>query len=468
VKFFEARTYTTIAVGSIERTVLQRFGFISSVAGLAAMAAGILVLVGWLMGIRILTSVIPDYATIKVNTALCFVLAGLSLWLLRRSSVQPIAFHPNQGRLGQVCALLVGFVGLLTIGEYCLRRNLGIDEAFLHDVWTDAQISPPGRMSIATAFGFFVIGSSLFFLGRKKIDDVIASQILAVSGLIAGVFACLGYVYGIQAQHIISAYTTIAVHTASIVVILCVAILLARPDHGVISALTSSHGGRQIALLSLPLSLALAFLVGWLQLKGQRAGLYGTEFGLALSATCNVILFTIPVWLSTRSLNRRSAQSAQLVGANEKLQSLLNEPKQVSIVATNPEGLITIFNRGAEQILGYTSEEVVHKQSPTILHLESELIGRGRELTEELGEPVEGFNVLVEKARIGQYEEREWTYVRKDGRALRVNLVVTASRSANGAITGFLGVATDITAKTERELKESPHLPSVCGRTRTG
>jgi PAS domain S-box-containing protein len=450
VKFFEARMNTTIAVGSIERTVPQRLGFISSVAGLVAMAAGILVLFGWLMGIRTLTSLIPDYATIKVNTALCFILSGLSLWLLRHSSVQPVAFHPNQGRFGQVCALLVGLVGLLTIGEYCLRRNLGIDEAFLHDIWTDAEISPPGRMSIATAFGFFVIGSSLFFLGRKKIDDVIASQILALSGLIAGVFACLGYVYGVQAQHIISIYTTIAVHTASILVILCVAILLARPDHGVISALTLSHGGKQIALLILPFSLTLAFLVGWLQLKGQRAGLYGTEFGLALFATCNVILFTILVWLNTRSLNRRSTQSAQLVGANEKLQLLLNEPKHVSIVATNTEGLITVFNRGAELMLGYTSEEVVHKQSATILHLESELIGRGRDLTDELGEPVEGFNVLVEKARVGQYEEREWTYVRKDGRALRVNVVVTASRSANGNITGFLGVATDVTCGNER------------------
>jgi PAS domain S-box-containing protein len=222
---------------------------------------------------------------------------------------------------------------------------------------------------------------------------------------------------------------------------------LARPDHGVISALTRSHGGRQIALLILPLSLALAFLMGWLQLKGQRAGLYGMEFGLALFATCNVILFTIPVWLSTRSLNRRSAQSAQLVGANEKLQLLLNEPTQVSIVATNTEGLITVFNRGAEQMLGYTSEEMVHKHSPTILHLESELIGRGRELTEELGKPVEGFNILVEKAGNRQYEEREWTYLRKDGKALRVNLVVTAARDTDGAIAGFLSVAVDISAR---------------------
>jgi PAS domain S-box-containing protein len=411
------------------------------------------------LGIRTLTSLVPEYATIKVNTALCFILAGLSLWLLRHSSVQPVAFHPNQGRFGQVCALLVGFVGLLTIGEYCLRLNFGIDEAFLHDIWTDIRISPPGRMSIATAFGFFVIGSSLFFLGRKKIDDIIASQILALSGLIAGLFACIGYVYGVRGEHTIALYTTMAVHTASVLVILCLAILFARPDHGVISALTRRHGGRQIALLILPLSLTLLFLIGWLQLKGQRADLYGTEFGLALFATSNLILVTILVCLSIRSLNideqkragaldrRVAEQTAQLTGANEKSQPVLNEATQVSIIAMDTEGQITVFDRGAEQMLGYASEEIVHKLAPTILHLESELIARGRELTEELGKPVEGFNILVEKARSGRYEEREWTYVRKDGKPFRVNVVVTASRNKNGEIAGFLGVATDIPAR---------------------
>jgi PAS domain S-box-containing protein len=456
VKFFQARTNTTTlhGLGSIEPAVLQRYGLISSVTGLVAMTAGILVLVGWLMGIRTLTSVIPDYATIKVNTAFCFVLAGLSIWLLRRSSVQALAFHPNQGRFGQLCALLVGFIGLLTIGEYCLRRNFGIDEAFLHDIWTDARISPPGRMSIATAFGFFVVGSSLFFLGRKKIDDVIASQILALSGLIVGVFACLGFVYGIQGQHSISLYTTMAVHSASVLIILCLAILLARPDHGVVSALTRRQSRKPIALLILPLSLTLPFFIGWLQLKGERAGLYGTEFGLAIFATSNIILFAILIWLCTRSLNiddqRRARHdlehhvaepSAQLAEADGISQAVLDTARQVCIVAMDTEGLITVFDRGAEQMLGYASDEIVHKQLLTILHLESELIARGRELTEELGKPVEGFNILVEKARIGRYDEREWTYVHKDGRTFRVNVVITASRHKNGDIAGYLGVA---------------------------
>ena len=54
-------------------------------------------------------------------------------------------------------------------------------------------------------------------------------------------------------------------------------------------------------------------------------------------------------------------------------------------------------------------------------------------------------------AKAGKFERREWTYLRKDGRHLTVNLVVTAVRNISGEITGFLGVAEDI---SERKLSE--------------
>ena len=168
-------------------------------------------------------------------------------------------------------------VGLLTLAEYSLRVNLGIDEALIRDIWTDIRVSPPGRMSMATGFGFFMLGSSLFFLGRKRRDDIIASQILALSGLIAAVFAFFGYFYGVQGPYVISFYTSMGVHTASIFVILCAATLLARPDRGAISTLTSRQSGGQMAGLILPMALTLPFLFGWLQLKGEQAGLYGSE-----------------------------------------------------------------------------------------------------------------------------------------------------------------------------------------------
>jgi hypothetical protein len=148
-----------------------RRGFLTKIAVLIAVTLGSMVLAGWLWGIRPLTSLIPNYAAIKPNTAFRFVVGGLSLWLLRLPSIRANSAHPINPRWGQICAFRVAFVGLVTLGEYCLKLNFGIDEMLLRDAWTDLRVSPAGRMSMATAFGFFMLGSSLFFLGRKNSQD---------------------------------------------------------------------------------------------------------------------------------------------------------------------------------------------------------------------------------------------------------------------------------------------------------
>jgi hypothetical protein len=51
-------------------------------AGIFAIASGIIVIAGWVFHIEILKSVFPGLATMKFNTALCFILAGAALILL--------------------------------------------------------------------------------------------------------------------------------------------------------------------------------------------------------------------------------------------------------------------------------------------------------------------------------------------------------------------------------------------------
>ena len=153
---------------------------------------------------------------------------------------------------------------------------------------------------------------------------------------------------------------------------------------------------------------------------------------------------------------RVAERTRDLVSAREGLQAVLDAATQVAIIATDTEGVITVFNRGAEQMFGYTPEELIGKKTTAIFHVEEEVIARGRELSAELGQTVEGFDVFVEKARRGEREAREWTYVRKNGTRLPVNLMITASRDGDGAITGYLGIATDITARnrTEKALRD--------------
>ncbi|MBU1041317.1 MAG: PAS domain S-box protein [Proteobacteria bacterium] len=147
---------------------------------------------------------------------------------------------------------------------------------------------------------------------------------------------------------------------------------------------------------------------------------------------------------------RAEADSAKLAG-------LVNAASQVSIIATDNEGLITVFNHGAENMLGYSADEMVGLHTPEIIHLGPEVMAYGEELSQRLGRSLEGFDIFVALAREGGYDVRQWTYVRKDGSHVPIELVVTAICDRHDSIIGFLGIGVDISARlaAENALRES-------------
>ncbi|MFO0888779.1 MAG: PAS domain S-box protein, partial [Isosphaeraceae bacterium] len=155
-------------------------------------------------------------------------------------------------------------------------------------------------------------------------------------------------------------------------------------------------------------------------------------------------------------VERRRAED-ELKQVNAQLHAVLNASAQVSIIATDPEGLITVFNSGAERMLGYSAEEMVGKATPVMIHDLEEIRLHSERLSDELGMSVGGFSSLVERARRGGHDVGEWTYVRKDGTRLTVLLAVTAVCDAEGRTNGFLGIAIDLTdrQRAERRLQFS-------------
>jgi PAS domain S-box-containing protein len=138
-----------------------------------------------------------------------------------------------------------------------------------------------------------------------------------------------------------------------------------------------------------------------------------------------------------------------------QLEAIVDASTQVAIISTDLQGVITLFNTGAEQMLGYAAEELVGLQTPERFHLESEVLLRAGQLSRETGRQISGFDAFVEYARQGRHDSREWTYIRKDGTHLTVRLAVTAIRDCDNTLKGFLGVATDVTRarNAERELR---------------
>jgi PAS domain S-box-containing protein len=160
-----------------------------------------------------------------------------------------------------------------------------------------------------------------------------------------------------------------------------------------------------------------------------------------------------------RRVRERTAELEQATGTvaetRAKFQAVLDAASEVSIVATDTKGTITVFNTGAERMLQYSAEEVTGVLKLHMIHLESEWLDRSVVLTQQLGHPVQGFDVFSEPVRLGNFDQREWTYVRKDGSTLDVRVSVTALRNPDGSLQGFLSVATDITAAKflEHELR---------------
>jgi len=158
-------------------------------------------------------------------------------------------------------------------------------------------------------------------------------------------------------------------------------------------------------------------------------------------------------WISQEL--ERSLHNERIGTLNEWRQVLLDSTN-LSIIATDQDGLIVTFNRAAERMLGYEANEVVGHCTPAIFHDYEEVVARAHSLSEELGRVVvPGFDVFVANARQNIAEEREWSYIRKDGSRFPVLLSVTAVKNAEGESRGFLGMAVDISQHKALEAQAS-------------
>lgn len=162
-----------------------------------------------------------------------------------------------------------------------------------------------------------------------------------------------------------------------------------------------------------------------------------------------------------RDVTLEKQKQEELFNTSTDLKALLNAT-EFSIVSSGLDGVINQFNKGAETMLGYKAEDVVGKITPEIFHLKEEVIKRAQDLSEEFGITIEpGYDTFVYKAReLGIADLQEWSYVRKDGTTFPMQLSVSAIKNSYGDITGYLGIAKDITneKEAERNLIESNTL----------
>jgi signal transduction histidine kinase/AmiR/NasT family two-component response regulator len=179
----------------------------------------------------------------------------------------------------------------------------------------------------------------------------------------------------------------------------------------------------------------------------------GSRFPAVVSVTAlrdaqnNIIGYLL---IGTDNTARKLAENALLqVGA---LQSAIFNSAMFSKIATDANGVIQIFNVGAEHMLGYAATDVVNKITPADISDPQELVVRAKALSYELSTPITpGFDALVFKASRGIEDIYELTYIRKDGSRLPAVVSVTALRDEKNTIIGYLLIGTDNTARKQAE-----------------
>ena len=126
------------------------------------------------------------------------------------------------------------------------------------------------------------------------------------------------------------------------------------------------------------------------------------------------------------------------------------------VISADPQGLIEMFSRGAEVLLGYKATEVIGRLSVLALHDAAEVRARAAELSVELGREIApDFEVFAHRAReTGTPEERDWLLLRSDGVQVPVRVSTTAMRDRRGRVTGYLSIASDLTERRRAEARE--------------
>ncbi len=370
---------------------------VARIASRIVILVGGLVLIGWQLDLWWLKSLMPGAATMKANTAICFVLAGISLKLSSRQRQTTL-----MARIATGCAVAIILIAFLTICQYIFWWDFGIDELLFRDPAAVAT-SHPGRMGINTALGFSFTGAALWLIERHerrspkqqhqvRIDRTTIGQILTVVAGAIALQSIVGYAYDVRVFYGFSAVTSsMALHTALSLGILCVGILALTRERGFMRALTSDLIGSDVARRLIPQAILVPLFIGWLILRGVQANLYDPNFALSLMSLSMVAISLGLIRQNAGMLNRVDYDRQHI---QAKVEQQLGEIE--AIYRSTPIGLSYIssdlkFIRINEQLaqinglsvsehIGRTIREVLPEMADTIESIYRQVI--------ESGEPI--------------------------------------------------------------------------------
>lgn len=290
-------------------------------AGIATIAISLIVLFGWVFDIALLKTMIPDYVSMKLNTALCFLFTATILILFLKN---------KRYKLTIFLSLTLTIFSFASLSQDIFGFNLGMDQLLIIDFDAiDKGETSPGRPSPTTSLCFFLFG--LVFIAFHMANfraQKMGQYALHLITLIAFI-AFLGYLFNVPSLYKLSFFTSMAIHTSATFLVLSVLVSLIHSSIGITGLFTGKKFGNFMARNLFVEILAAVLILGYIQLLFNRNNLISIEFGIALFTTCFMLVALFFLWSTAKLLNqidtKRELAEKKLVLNNSNLENIVEE-----------------------------------------------------------------------------------------------------------------------------------------------
>lgn len=354
------------------------------------------------------------------QTALVFVCCGIALYCANNRGRN--AFHRY---VVTTLSLLMVFAGGLKFTEIMMHMNLG-------NTFTK-------EMSVGSAANFILVGLALLVEPYFKMLPIFQTCILSIG--IGGWLGLSQYIYGGTP---LSIYSKMSAGSALNFMLLSVGMLFLRPEISLAALLLSPRQGGKIVRRLIPALLFVSIVVGGLRMYAQHLGWFDTEIGLTLFALANMIILGGLTWSSAAALNRadelreKAEIRASLGEAARARLGAIVESTSDAIVGKDLNGVVTSWNKGAEIVFGFSSNEMIGTSILRLIPLdrhdeEQDILAKIRR-----GERIENFETLRKT---------------KDGSLIDVSVTISPILDSDRNLIGISKIARNVTDRKQQEIR---------------
>jgi hypothetical protein len=197
---------------------------IAKILSLVVMVAGLCVIAGWILDLDFLKSIRPTWIAMKFDTAIAFVLSGISLYFIVRANEGE--FDKAQVVLSITSLVIILLMGILFFSAI-LNVHTGLEDLFIKELPGNVKTVVPGRPSIPAMFNFILVGIAGIVILLNPDKYQLKLKVIGMAVATIGALAIIGYSIDFPAfyYYIEGINSAIACHTAVLFVLLGIGLL---------------------------------------------------------------------------------------------------------------------------------------------------------------------------------------------------------------------------------------------------